>query len=414
MHKEKDIDMDNELWLEKIKSRLSEHSEPLPVSGWERLERELPSRPKLIPIYQKIAVVAAILIGGFSFGVWHLINEAPQELPFNHMALSIRNIELPSQQHVELIKPILENQLSSISRPRKVITTRLVAVPDSRSILKKSELQDSIYPHMCLNIKKEEKEEHPISKKDKLPDVDAPFLAFADKSQPRQKGWSMALSIGGNTGGKLNNVQGASYFQNALSPGTNYIDLDLREASNGVVAIPDGQNLVFQNGFPYLQRNTRQIISVDHKQPVSVGISFRKDLSRGFSIETGLIYSYLASDILYEGTTEVVNQKLHYLGIPLRVNWNFWERKKIALYISAGGTVEKCIYGKTGTKTSTIDPVQLSATAAVGAQYNLTSHLGVYIEPGMAYYFDDRSDIQTIRKEQPWLFTLQAGFRLSY
>ena len=57
MYKEKNIDMGvNELWLEKVKSRLSEHSEPLPVSGWERLERELPSRPKLIPLYQKIAV----------------------------------------------------------------------------------------------------------------------------------------------------------------------------------------------------------------------------------------------------------------------------------------------------------------------------------------------------------------------
>ena len=41
-------------------------------------------------------------------------------------------------------------------------------------------------------------------------------------------------------------------------------------------------------------------------------------------------------------------------------------------------------------------------------------HVGFYIEPGMAYYFDDGSDIQTIRKEQPWLFALQAGFRLSY
>ena len=372
MYKEKNIDMGvNELWLEKVKSRLSEHSEPLPISGWERLERELPSRPKLIPLYQKIAVVAAALIGVLSFVGLHLINEVPQELPSSHMASY------------------------------------------SKSILKKSELQDSIFIHVKLNIERKEKHEHSISKKDKLPEVDASFLALVDKPRSRQKGRFMALSIG-NTGGKLNNAQGANDFQNALSPGTSYIDLDLMEASKGVVAIPEGQNLVFQNGLPYLQRNTRQIMSIDHKQPISVGLSFRQNLSKGFSIETGLIYSYLASDILYEGTTEFVNQKLHYLGIPLRANWNFWERKKIALYISAGGTVEKCVYGKTGTTTSTVDPVQLSATTAVGAQYNLSRHVGFYIEPGMAYYFDDGSDIQTIRKEQPWLFTLQAGFRLSY
>ena len=412
MYKEKNIDMGvNELWLEKVKSRLSEHSEPLPVSGWERLERELPSRPKLIPLYQKIAVVAAALIGVLSFVGLHLINEVPQELPSSHMASSIRNFDLPSM-YVEPAKSILEHQLEK-SRPHKVAISRLASIPDSKSILKKSELQDSIFIHVKLNIERKEKHEHSISKKDKLPEVDASFLALVDKPRSRQKGWSMALSIG-NTGGKLNNAQGANDFQNALSPGTSYIDLDLMEASKGVVAIPEGQNLVFQNGLPYLQRNTRQIMSIDHKQPISVGLSFRQNLSKGFSIETGLIYSYLASDILYEGTTEIVNQKLHYLGIPLRANWNFWERKKIALYISAGGTVEKCVYGKTGTTTSTVDPVQLSATTAVGAQYNLSRHVGFYIEPGMAYYFDDGSDIQTIRKEQPWLFTLQAGFRLSY
>ena len=106
MYKEKNIDMGvNELWLEKVKSRLSEHSEPLPISGWERLERELPSRPKLIPLYQKIAVVAAALIGVLSFVGLHLINEVPQELPSSHMASSIRNFDLPSM-YVEPAKPI--------------------------------------------------------------------------------------------------------------------------------------------------------------------------------------------------------------------------------------------------------------------------------------------------------------------
>ena len=57
---------------------------------------------------------------------------------------------------------------------------------------------------------------------------------------------------------------------------------------------------------------------------------------------------------------------------------------------------------------------QLSVLGAVGAQLNLTNHLGFYVEPGVSYFFDDGSDIQTIRKENPCNFTLQAGFRLSY
>ena len=35
--------MEDELWMRKIKERLEDYSEPLPVSGWERLEKDLPA-----------------------------------------------------------------------------------------------------------------------------------------------------------------------------------------------------------------------------------------------------------------------------------------------------------------------------------------------------------------------------------
>ena len=39
---------DDELWLKKIKERLDDYSEPLPDTGWERLERYcLPPHPCL-------------------------------------------------------------------------------------------------------------------------------------------------------------------------------------------------------------------------------------------------------------------------------------------------------------------------------------------------------------------------------
>lgn len=34
---------DDELWLKKIKERLDDYSEPLPDTGWERLEKVLPA-----------------------------------------------------------------------------------------------------------------------------------------------------------------------------------------------------------------------------------------------------------------------------------------------------------------------------------------------------------------------------------
>ena len=92
-----------------------------------------------------------------------------------------------------------------------------------------------------------------------------------------------------------------------------------------------------------------------------------------------------------------MEQKLHYLGIPLRVNWNFVDTRKFSVYLSAGGAIEKCVYGKLGDEKQTVDPVQLSVLGALGAQYNLSRRWGLYVEPGLSYYFDDGSKVQTIR-----------------
>ena len=86
------------------------------------------------------------------------------------------------------------------------------------------------------------------------------------------------------------------------------------------------------------------------------------------------------------------------------------------VYMSLGdlGYMEKCVHAKVGPYDDLEKPWQFSLTAAVGAQYNIGRHVGVYVEPGVSYYFDDGSSLQTIRKDKPCLFSLQAGFRLSY
>ena len=111
---------------------------------------------------------------------------------------------------------------------------------------------------------------------------------------------------------------------------------------------------------------------------------------------------------------ESVSQKLHYIGIPLRANWNFLNRDQVTLYVSGGGMVEKCVYGEIDSEKETVKPLQLSVSGAVGAQYNVSKKVGLYLEPGISYYFDDGSAVQTIRKENPFTFTMQAGIRLTY
>ena len=98
----------------------------------------------------------------------------------------------------------------------------------------------------------------------------------------------------------------------------------------------------------------------------------------------------------------------------MKTNWNFLDKKHVTLYVSAGGQIEKCVYGKLGSEKVTVKPVQFSIMGGVGAQFNVTHRLGIYVEPGVAYFFNDDSDVQTIRKEHPFNFNMQAGVRFTY
>ena len=83
--------------------------------------------------------------------------------------------------------------------------------------------------------------------------------------------------------------------------------------------------------------------------------------------------------LAYEYGNQEVEQKLHYVGIPLRANWNFLDKKLVTLYVSGGGMIEKCVYGKLGSEKETVKPLQFSVSGAVGVQLNATKRIGIYM-----------------------------------
>ena len=110
--------------------------------------------------------------------------------------------------------------------------------------------------------------------------------------------------------------------------------------------------------------------------------------------------------------------KLHYLGLPLKVSYSFYDTGQFSLYSTAGGMGELCIYGKEsiGNESSrlNIPEIQWSVFANLGLNYKFVNRLGLFVEPGIVYYFDDGSKVNTIRKSVPFNVNLQAGLRLEY
>lgn len=163
-----------------------------------------------------------------------------------------------------------------------------------------------------------------------------------------------------------------------------------------------------------------------HRLPVRVGLNVAYRLTDRLSVESGVSYTRLSSD-MKDGTKDNYSsssQKLDYIGVPLNVKYSAFGYRRLSVYASAGLLTEKCVSGKTtheyvisGEKKKheaedvAAKPWQLSVNAALGAQFDVLRNVGVYVEPGVSYYFDDRSTLSTIYKEKPLNFNLNLGVR---
>ena len=163
-----------------------------------------------------------------------------------------------------------------------------------------------------------------------------------------------------------------------------------------------------------------------HRLPVRVGLNVAYRLTDRLSVESGVSYTRLSSD-MKDGTKDNYSsgsQKLDYIGVPLNVKYRAFGYRRLSVYASAGLLTEKCVSGKTTheyvisgekkkheTEDVAAKPWQISVNAALGAQLDVLRNVGVYVEPGVSYYFDDRSPLSTIYKEKPLNFNLNLGVR---
>ena len=157
-----------------------------------------------------------------------------------------------------------------------------------------------------------------------------------------------------------------------------------------------------------------------HHAPVSVGMQLAFGIAPRLSMSTGVVYTRTSSDFYpYAPNNDYnVHQVLHYVGIPLGLNYELWRSGGFHAYVMAGAEADYNVKNDTdedGTKKENTkrDRVQFSGKASLGAQYDISPSVGLYIEPGAKYYFDNGSDIENTFKDKKLNFNLQFGLRFN-
>lgn len=157
-----------------------------------------------------------------------------------------------------------------------------------------------------------------------------------------------------------------------------------------------------------------------HHAPVSVGMQIAFGVAPRLSLSTGVVYTRTSSDFYpYAPNNDYnVHQVLHYVGIPVGLNYELWRSGGFHAYVMAGAEAAYNVKNDTdedGTRKQDAkrDRVQFSGKASLGAQYDISPSVGLYIEPGAKYYFDNGSDIENTFKDKKLNFNLQFGLRFN-
>lgn len=220
------------------------------------------------------------------------------------------------------------------------------------------------------------------------------------------------ITVGVNTGGTFNG-SGNSTMPGIRAVRTSSTSTDYHFPNSETA---NGEYLI--NGNAMLLSNYKE--TKHHAQPLSVGLSVGYALNHRLALTSGLVYTRAETDFIKSsGNDDIIEtQKLHYIGIPISLKYKIWGNNHVQTYASAGGEADfnvKASLEADGLKTDAPhDHVQFSANAALGIQINALPQVGLFAEPGVKYYFNNNSPVETIFKDKPWAFNLQVGVRVDF
>ena len=426
--------MNEKEWTSELRKRMADYQEPVNDELWERIESTLSEKSgsqekaRIVPLRRWAAAAAALLlVVGGGYYIHKKVNTGAQVVE----TAAIIEKAGPTEAPRELDKPEnLENldNLDNLENLDKLAHLAHLKSPQSPS--------SPSHPTLTIEEDKQELINHEERKQDEdlraSQSTETSTMARNDGNERMRKPAVSSQSVSSASHRSLGyehsqtimpkkqeqpKISAMLYAQNAMGGNDLHRDPVLMSLDKAAMysEVEQISYSVNTRRAPIYLYNYEEITK--HHQPVTFGLSLSYPLTSRLSVLSGVTYTKLSSDFIQKmNDTKVVNeQELHYVGVPVRLSYQLLSWKGFSLYGIAGGAADmnvKSSYTTEGMKgKARKDRVQFSADAAAGVQYQVLPQMGLYVEPGVKYYLDNKSRVDNYFKDHPFNFNLQVGVR---
>lgn len=413
----------NDKWLDRVNERLESFETEAPDGLWETIqksvaERNVPERPRVVPIWLRYASVACVIVAAVAVGVWVL--QAPAATDLDYRAMADERIDLDGA-----VTDLVSSEPCKIALSESDDVVAVCDADDCGAVggnLPESPDDESVAAGVTDCVSSDIAPEH---ESDSVKSDSCCFPVVSSRRDEDSRSFRNLAEL------PVKKLSDRIYVGLLTSAGS---DCALRNSSELVssMMVAGSDNAEWRDspllGVLLFNQGQKVRSEVSHRLPVRIGVTAGYRLNDRVEIGSGVTYANLTSDIKEGSDSHYYNgvQALHYVGIPVDLRYKVFSWQSLDIYGGAGVLAEWCAGGRLK-KRYVIDnvarsaetehigehPLQMSASVSAGVQYNVAGTVGIYAEPGVRYYFDDGSSLRTIYKDRPLNFNIDIGVRIA-
>ena len=381
--------MKQDKWTERLEKHLADYREEPKRDLWEGIEasldKEVKRQHRLVSLRRWMA--AAVFLGLITGGAYLFWHQQPLTDEQQHNAIA-DVYEAPEnlKQEESIVAQVITSKNTALSvmlQPSDKVVATEESVTTEESVATEESTPVVNEYHKVLHIKTEEQKKQPT------------LEVFEEKNPAIHHNRKLSMNL---------------YASGAMGSWKGQNGVMMSSSMQQKFAFTRGESIYLKD---YEERQ-------DHKQPISFGLTLSYPITKRLSVSTGAVYTRLSSDFLTIVQNHQIkrHQVLHYVGIPLNLQFSVWQWRRLDLYLAAGGQVDWNVAAKANTdgvdQKMDKDRMQWSIGGSLGVQYHIVPQVGLYAEPGIRHYFNNGSSISNFYKDKPTNFNLQLGLRFDF